>query len=138
VSDAQPLAVAVRALLPGTLTVHAGIAPPNTAPPWVVVSQAPPSVDTRAESGTPLGRVGDVDITVAAETEDGVLYLLDAVTAALDDATATVDGWATTLLRRIGQARVYADDPALPGGTSLMVGHVAYRYVTSTYPTEES
>jgi hypothetical protein len=105
------LAAAIRALLPGDLSVHIGEAP-ATSPtlPWVVLRVTVPSVDDRSEGSTELSRLVRVQATVAGATEDSVLVIADRVIDALDAAQPVAEGWSTGRLLMAGDVAYYSDD----------------------------
>lgn len=135
-SAAKALAVAIRALVPGSVTHYPGQPPTGATMPRLVTNQSVPGIVSRSEAGTPQARVGKVRLTAAAGTEDGTLALLDIVLPAFEGARVTAAGWITSPLQMVGdEARIYPDpDVTLTGGVHPVVGYAEFEYTVTATP----
>lgn len=136
-SSVRPLAAAVLALAPAQFPTFDGQASQSAGFPRVVVSQRLPGVVSRSEAGPEHARSGRVQVTLAAETEDGVRVMWDAVYPAFEGARVAAEGWLTSPLRMLeDDVRVYPDrDVTLPSTNAHPVVAVAtFAYTVTALP----
>jgi len=105
---------AVKALLPGTVTVYMWSVPETPAYPYVCLWGDLGTESSGGPDGDSLEDVPDVlslrpRVTYAGLTGDSVLIICRNVRAALNRKTPTVAGWATSQLRQSSLMDVQTD-----------------------------
>ncbi len=110
------LVKAVRAVAPTDTpaVVYEGEAPSDATLPWIVLNVTLPDSQV-SEAGVHTAGTGDLQVTVAALTEDQSIILTDKVLASYRGARVDASGWNVGSLRQVGGIAAFPDTVTVTG-----------------------